>query len=73
MELANSYHLTTKFIAEISDKEITFLDTCVYNEKIKKESILDVCTHFKPTETFQLICKLHLLPPSRRQERLDQR
>ena len=29
-ELANSYHLTIKFTAEISDREITFLDTCVY-------------------------------------------
>ena len=29
IELANSYHATTKFTAEISDKEITFLDTCV--------------------------------------------
>ena len=49
IELANSYHPTRKFTAEISDKEITFLDTCVY----KKESILDVRTHFKPRETFQ--------------------
>ena len=30
---------------EISDTEITFQDTCVY--------ILDLRTHFKPTETFQ--------------------
>ena len=73
IELANSYHLTIKFTAEISDREITFLDTCVYNEKVNKGSILEVRTHFKPTETFQLIYKLHLLPPSRRQERLDQR
>ena len=73
MKLANSYHLTIKFTAEFSDREITFLDTCVYDEKIKKESILDVRTHFKPTETFQLIYKLHLLPPIRRQERPDQR
>ena len=42
IELANSYHLTIKFTAEISDRETTFLDTCVYNDKIKKESILDV-------------------------------
>ena len=43
-----------KFTAEISDQEITFLDTCVYKgERFKKESILDVRTHFKPTETFQ--------------------
>ena len=46
-----------KFTAEISDKEITFLDTCVYKgERFKKESqesILDVRTHFKPRESFQ--------------------
>ena len=43
IELANNYHPTIKFTAEISDKEITFLDTCVYKgERFKKESILDV-------------------------------
>ena len=41
-------------MAEISEIEITFLDTCVYKgERFKKESKLDVRTHFKPTETFQ--------------------
>ena len=54
IELANSYHPTIKFTAEISDTEITFLDTCVYKgERFKKESILDGRTYFKPTETFQ--------------------
>ena len=54
IELANNYHATIKFTAEISDIEITFLNTCVYKgERLKKESILDVRTHFKPTETFQ--------------------
>ena len=53
-ELANSFHPTIKFTAEISDTEITFLDTCVYKgDRFKKHSILDVRTHFKPTETFQ--------------------
>ena len=55
-ELANSFHPTVKFTAEISDTEITFLDTCVYNckgDRFKKHAILDVRTHFKPTETFQ--------------------
>ena len=58
-----------KFTAEISDKEITFLDTCVYKgEKFKKESILDIQTDRNfPIYTF------HLLPPYRRQERLYQR
>ena len=53
-ELANSFHPTVKFVAEISDTEIRFLDTCVYKgDRFKKHSILDVRTHFKPTETFQ--------------------
>ena len=30
------------------------LDTCIYKgDRFKKESILDIKTHFKPTETFQ--------------------
>ena len=46
IELANNYHPTIKFTAEISDTEITFLDTCVYKgERFKEESILDVRTH----------------------------
>ena len=54
IELANNYHATIKFTAEISDIEITFLDTYVYKgERLKKESKLDVRTNFKPTETFQ--------------------
>ena len=54
IELANNYHVTIKFTAEISDIEITFLDTCVYKgERLKKESNLEVGTNFKPTETFQ--------------------
>ena len=37
IELANNYHATIKFTAEISDIEITFLDTCVYKgERLKK-------------------------------------
>ena len=53
-ELANSFHPTVKFTAEISDTEITFLDTCVYeDDRFKEHSILDVRTHFKSTETFQ--------------------
>ena len=42
IELANTYHPTIKFTAEVSDKEITFLDTCVYkDERSRKESILE--------------------------------
>ena len=51
---ANSFHPTIKFTAEISETETTFLDTKVYKGgRFKKESILDVRTHFKATETFQ--------------------
>ena len=45
------YHNVT---AEVSQLETTFLDTTVYKgERFEKESILDVRTHYKPTETFQ--------------------
>ena len=50
---ANSFHPTIKFTAEISETETTFLDTIVYKgDRFHKESILDVRTHYKPTETF---------------------
>ena len=51
IEHANRHHANIKFTAEISDKETTFLDTCVYQGKrFKKENILDVRSHFKPTD-----------------------
>ena len=50
----NTSHPTIKFTPEISEKEITFLDTVVFKgERFIKESILDIKTHYKPTETFQ--------------------
>jgi len=56
IELANNHHPTIKFTAEISDTEITFLDACVHKSyRFERESILDVRTHFKPTESFQYI------------------
>ena len=49
---ANAYHPT----AEVSQIETTFLYTTVYKgERFEKERILDVRTHFKPTENFQYI------------------
>ena len=52
LELANSYHPTIEFTAEISDTEKIFLDTCVYkDERFEKEPILDVRMHFKRAET----------------------
>ena len=54
IEQANSHHPTIKYTAEISDMETTFLDTKVYKgERFAKQSILDIKTYFKATETFQ--------------------
>ena len=48
------FHPTIKFTAEISETEATFLDTEVYKGvRFNNESVLDVRTHFKSTETFQ--------------------
>ena len=49
-----THHPTIKFTAEISNTEATVLDTVAYKGKrFQNQSILDVKTHFKPTETFQ--------------------
>ena len=54
IEQANKHHPTIKFTAEISETETTFLDTNVYKgERFKQAAVLDVRTHFKPTETYQ--------------------
>ena len=51
---ASRHHPTIKFTAEISGKETNFLDTTIFKgERFHKDSILDVNTHFKPTEKFQ--------------------
>ena len=70
---ANSFHPTIKFTAEISETEATFLDTKVYKgDRFNKESILDVRTHFKATETFQGD-EFLFVSPTRRHERLHKR
>ena len=54
IEKANSHHPTIKFTAKISETETTFLDTTICKgERFLKDSVLDVRTRFKPTETFQ--------------------
>ena len=54
IEQANTFYPTRKFTAEISVKEIILLDTVVYKgERFLNEAILNVKTHYKPTETFQ--------------------
>ena len=53
------------FTAKISDTEIAFLDTMVYKVvRFETESILDVKTHYKPTETFQYTHYTSCHPPS---------
>lgn len=51
---ANTHHPTIKFTAEISEEKTNFLDTTIFKGKrFYKDSIFDIRTHFKPTETFQ--------------------
>ncbi|CAH3019778.1 unnamed protein product, partial [Porites evermanni] len=51
---ANRHHPTIKFTAEISEEKTNFLDTTIFKgERFYKDSIFDIRTHFKPTETFQ--------------------
>ena len=51
---ANKHHTTIKFTAEISEKEINFLDTTIFKcERFHNDDILDIRTHYKSTETFQ--------------------
>ena len=46
--------LQLNLLLKISDKGNNFLDTTVYKgERIHNQGILEICTHFKPTETFQ--------------------
>jgi len=54
IEQANKFHPIIKFTVEISEKEITFLDANMYKgQRFYIESLLDVQTHCKPTETLQ--------------------
>ena len=51
VEKANNFHPTIRFTDEMSETEITFLDTKVYRGvRFDKETILDVQTHYKPTD-----------------------
>ena len=46
--------LQLNLLLKISDKGNNFLDTTVYKgERFHNQGILEICTHFKPTETFQ--------------------
>ena len=61
----NSHHSTIKFTADISNTETVFLDTVIYKgDRFKEQSILDIKTDFKPTETFQYTDFTSCHPPS---------
>ena len=65
IQQANAFHTTIKFTAEISGKKVTLLDTRVYKgERFStEESILDIKTRYKPTETFQYTHSTSCHPP----------
>ena len=61
IELANNYHPTIKFTAEISDKEITFLDTCVtIRAKDLRKNPFSTCER---TSNRQKLSSIHISPP----------
>ena len=55
VDFANTFHPTNiKFTCEISSKCTVFLDTEVFKgPRISTHKILNLQTHFKPTESFQ--------------------
>ena len=55
VDFANTFHPTNiKFTCEISSECAVFLDTEVFKgPRLSTHKILDLQTHFKPTETFQ--------------------
>ena len=54
IEQAKKFNPTIKLTAEISEIETTFLDTIIYKgDRFRNGAILDIHTHYKPTETFQ--------------------
>ena len=64
IEKANKHHSTMKFTAEISCSDVTFLGITIHkSQRFKKESVLDMRTHFKPTETFQYTFFTNCHPP----------
>lgn len=73
IEHANNYHPTIKFTADMSDKEIIFLDTCIYRRSTIWKGIYPWHAYLFqaywdiPVHTFQI------LSPTARQKRLRER
>ena len=54
MDFANTFHPTVKFTHELSSTNAVFLDTEVFKgPRFSTLKLLDIRTHFKPTETSQ--------------------
>ena len=69
IEQANQFHPSIKFTDEISESEITFLDTIIYKGNgFQTDSILDI-----KTDRNLPIHEFHLLPPSGRKTTFYQR
>ena len=66
IEQANKFHPNIKFMAEISENEITVLDTVVSKgERFKNESTLEHKTHYKPLlKPFNIPISTHAIHPA---------
>ena len=74
--VANRHHPTIHFTAEISEEKINFLDTTFFKgERFYKDSIFDIRTLFKQTETSVLNSWVAFLLLSRsgREKRVHQK
>ena len=63
-KIANAHHPLLKFTFDISDSEMTFLDTTVYKGvRFDNIGILDIRSHFKSTNTYQYLHRTSLHDP----------
>ena len=71
---ANNFHSTIKFMAEMSETEITFLDTKVYVQRSKiRQGINPRRANTLQNNRNIPVHELLLVSPTRREERLHQR
>ena len=65
MTKINQVHGTLKFSYELSETKLTFLDITVYKgERFKKKNhVLDVYRHIKPTNKQTIIHPRNFIPP----------
>ena len=54
VNFGNTFHPIIRFTCQISSQRAVFVDTEVFKgPRLTAHKILDLQTHFKPTETFQ--------------------